>query len=447
MVDIIQASRDAREDVEALISEYETKGASKPDGKEHSRWSSKGIITADTFRNQLNNVVFNENIDGKKILEQWNNLTDIFRIYRNEVMLCSEPIAFRNAFKRYNHKGDDVDINELVNMRRSGLNFIPVDPSIATTIKTRNSFFELKGDSLVTAKSNMRDFATAYQHKSIDTRQQGMVHVNNFVRTCKAMGDYSDRVTDEFVTYDPTANARALIRARYLEKLSERLFKKHETGLIIQLMKKLKIRNKDVKGEEYSVLYVMTLCEVVPFERWPKNLQDELEKSYNHKINMPYLLRPMDPSDVKNHLLSLIRLNEKLGDEKEFLLEQRTTLEAGLANEWSYPLKPKCREAIRAYIRTNDITCSHSNSDTRTQCETSLVETDSEHVGHIFSQYWCEAYVVFQESMNHPDNLYLSCPDCNIKLKQGCPDQYMLKSINTEQLTIGDLLRKGVLQG
>lgn len=445
MVDVLAASKAARGDVELLISEYATEGACKPDGEIHSRWSDKDIIDPSTFTNQLKNIVFNRETPDEKIIEQWNSLADIFRIYRNEVMLCSEPIAFRNAFKRYNHKDDDVDINELVNMRRSGLNFIPVDPSIATTTKNRNNYFKLTGEPLRIAKKNMKEFASDYQHKSIDTREQGMVLTNNFVRTCKAMGDYSDRVTDEFVTYDPTANASALIRARYLEKLSERLFNEHETGLVIQLMKKLKIRNKDIEGEEYRVLYVMTFCEVIPFNRWPKNLQDELLDSYKRKINLPYLLRPMDPSDVKNHLLSLIRLNDRLGD-KDFQLMQRTTLETSLANEWSYPLKKKCREAIRSYISSENIKCSHSTNKTRTQCETRLVDTDSEHIGHIFSQYWCEAYVVFQESMNHPDNLYLSCPNCNIKLKEGCPDRHMLRSINKDGLTIGDLLRKGLLQ-
>ena len=214
------------------------------------------------------------------------------------------------------------------------------------------------------------------------------------------------------------ADSKALLRARFLEKLSESLFHNDEMGLIIQLMKKLKIRNKDFTGQEYQVLYIMTLCEVIPLSKWPKSLRDELIVSYKHEINSPYLLRPLDPSDAKNHIQSLIRLNDRLGSDG-FSLEQKSTLEASLVSEWSYPLRPRAKTAIKEYIEKNDITCSHSTNSSRIRCQTSL-KSSNYHVGHIFSQYWCEAYVIFQESMNHPDNLYLSCPECNVKLKQGC---------------------------
>ena len=443
MVGILEASKQARKDVLDLIKDYEDNVPKKPNTEIHERWLKKDVIKSKTFRDNVNKFIFTEKMGDKKILDRWGYLADIYRIYRNEVMLCSEPIAFRDAFRRYNHRGDTVDINELVNMRRSGLNFIPVDPSIVTPTQKRNSYFELTGDDLEKAKENIKTFTSIYQHKSIDTREQGMVLGKDqyFVRTCKALGEYSDQVTDEYVTYDPMASASALIRARYLEKLSENLFNKNETGLIMQLMKKLIIRNEDIKGEEYKVLYVMSFCEIIPFNRWPDTLKSELLESYNHEINLPYLLRPMDPGDVKNHLLSLIRLNVQLGDEK-FNLEQRSTLGAELVNKWSYPLNKKCRDEIAKYITNNEIRCSHSTGNTRVHCETLLPPSDF-HIGHIFSQYWCQAYLVFQESMNHPDNLYLSCPDCNLKLKEGCPDRYMLRSINSKRLTIGDLLRQG----
>ena len=448
MVDVIEASRNARKAVDAMIADYAQKGPTKPDFVIHPRWEKPPIIQAKTFTNTLDKVAFKNGAKDSKILNVWKDLVDVFRAYKNEVMLCSEPIAFRNAFKQYNHKDDEVDINELVNMRRSGLNFIPVDPSIATTIKKRNEFIEFEGEDLKKIKSNINNFTSIYQHKSVGhggmPQEIGMVLHNEVVRTCKAMGDYSDRVTEEFVTYDPTANSSALIRARYLENLSENLFQNHEMGLVIQLMKKLKIRNKDFEGQEYQVLYVMTLCEVIPLSKWPSSLKEELKKSYKHEINFPYLLRPLDPSDAKNHIQSLIRLNDRLGSDG-FSLEQKSTLETSLVSEWSYPLRPRAKRAIKEYIEHNDITCSHSTNSSRIKCNNSL-KSSNYHIGHIFSQYWCEAYVIFQESMNHPDNLYLSCPECNVKLQQGCPDKYMLTSINKERLTIGDLLRQGKLQ-
>ena len=214
MVDVIEAAKKAREAVEAMIDDYEANGPTKPDITVHPRWELPTVVKPQTFKKNLNTISFKNNANDSEILAVWENLTDVFRVYKNEVMLCSEPIAFRNAFKQYNHKDDEVDINELVNMRRSGLNYIPVDPGIATTIKKRNEFFEFEGEDLNKIRSNINDFTSLYQHKSVGhggrSTEVGMVLHNEVVRTCKAMGDYSDRVTEEFVTYDPKGRFKGI---------------------------------------------------------------------------------------------------------------------------------------------------------------------------------------------------------------------------------------------
>ena len=158
MVGILEASKQARKDVLDLIKDYKNNGPKKPNTEIHDKWLKKKVIEPKTFTNAVNAYIFTGKMDDEKILERWEYLADIYRVYRNEVMLCSEPIAFRDAFRRYNHKDVKVGINELVNMRRSGLNFIPVDPSIVTPTQKRNSYFEFTEDDLEKAKENIKTF-------------------------------------------------------------------------------------------------------------------------------------------------------------------------------------------------------------------------------------------------------------------------------------------------
>ena len=60
--------------------------------------------------------------------------------------------------------------------------------------------------------------------------------------------------------------------------------------------------------------------------------------------------------------------------------------------------------------------------------------------GHIISQNWTSAFTFMLDKVHHPDNLYLTCKNCNSSLSNNFPDPQLRKAIVKEG-TIGDWLR------
>ena len=449
MADIVKSLKEARKTVLKQIKLY-AKNPQKP--KNHPKWNDRKVPEVKTFLNSLDKVSFTDKASPETISKIWKDLVEVFKIYSNEAMLCSEPIGFRDAFNRFRHKEDEISVEELIRMRRSGLNYIPLDSSIVLPSKDRNILFKentgFDGGALEKGTGGLRVITEKYRHKSLNCFEHGQIlYGTKIVRTNRAMGEYEDSVTAEYIIYDPRADCSSLLRARFLENLSKEMFSKEQTGLVIQLMKKIKIRSKvPNRVDEIKIMYIMALCEVIPLDRVPTTLLGELENKYIHELNYPYVLRPLEPIEASNHLIALINLDKerKSDDDDDFALDQRPALKPSIASEWNYPITGKRRKMIEKYIEENVVTCSHVCGDTSEECQTSLHK--NLHIGHIFSQKWCNTYLIFQESKNHPDNLYLSCKSCNSTLSEGCPSKEMLRSINKNQLTIGDLIRyKGLL--
>ncbi|MDD0851608.1 hypothetical protein HBN50_00820 [Halobacteriovorax sp. GB3] len=66
------------------------------------------------------------------------------------------------------------------------------------------------------------------------------------------------------------------------------------------------------------------------------------------------------------------------------------------------------------------------------------------HLGHIVPQNWGGIFQFLQEKnhIHHPDNLYLSCSECNISLNSSFPGDQLRKNIIDEKYgTIGDYIR------
>ncbi len=66
------------------------------------------------------------------------------------------------------------------------------------------------------------------------------------------------------------------------------------------------------------------------------------------------------------------------------------------------------------------------------------------HLGHIVPQNWGGIFQFLQEKnhIHHPDNLYLSCSECNISLNSSFPGDSLRKNIIDDKFgTIGDYIR------
>ena len=168
-------------------------------------------------------------------------------------------------------------------------------------------------------------------------------------------------------------------------------------------------------------------------------------KKYKNELFLPYLLKPLDAKYADSQLRAFDLLDQTIGD-----YEAKTPLPRKVAKKFAFNnLKSKVqRKLIYDYIHNHSPYCSHATrkGGKVVECKNRLKPDKTTHIGHIFSQNWCTAYSVFQESMNHPDNLYLSCSSCNTSLNLGCPSKDVLKRINKEGLTLGDLIRKGYLK-
>ena len=61
--------------------------------------------------------------------------------------------------------------------------------------------------------------------------------------------------------------------------------------------------------------------------------------------------------------------------------------------------------------------------------------------GHIVSQRWTDSFTFLLDKRDHPDNLYLTCKNCNSSLNDQFPDAKLRAEIE-KQGTIGDWLRE-----
>ena len=427
-MDIIAKGRKAAEKVKEMIDAFEKKGVKEL--PEKKRWKKETIPTKKQLTDALSTNIYHSNSPIEKIQRHWDAMTSLFDIYINETPYSSSPFGFRKAYE--NIVGGEIDHHEAIELQKDGVNLLPIDPEARISPPNPNvhPVFRSSQQGIIL-------------HNYTDPSGRGRTSV---VRAGLAVGGYDDAISPEYILYDTSTKRSSYLRARHLEHLSEQIFDKEDQGLIIQIAGNVKIRG-GLGDREYKSFYVMSLCEIIPQSRWDEHLlRTELEV-YKDKLFLPYLLKPLDAKYADSQLRVFKLLDTTVGKEK---FEVRAPLPQSIAKKYSYRSKkqyPK-RKEIYNYIKSQNPNCSHAKKTGGkwSPCPVKLKPDNTTHIGHIFSQYWCTAYSVFQESMNHPDNLYLSCQSCNSGLNSGCPDKDTLKMINREWLTIGDLIRKGFLK-
>ena len=403
--------------VTELIESYESFQQNKPDfiPKREKTWEK--IPRADELKTSI--AFINSQ---KKRLKHWQNTVELASIFQDEVILQSTPNSFMLAYRTL--VGVDLDTSDLWQIKELGANIIPLDPSVRNRQQRKfqpHSVF----------RSSEAGFR--YYPKGAST---------NVIRAGTAQGKYKDKAQLETIFYDTALNPKNLIQCRYIEYLSELLFDNSDSGLIIQMTAKLNVKT-DNGSEEFSIMNVMSFCEVQPYSRWPEEIKALEEDIYGHQMLMPLLLKPLNHNDARKKLGIIQDLNK---ENSHFDIRSNSLSQEQVKN-WNYnKIKPRSvqRKELRNYIKTNQPKCGH-HSDAHTKKCTGMTVNNFQ-VGHILSQSWSQSYHIFKESVHHPDNLYLTCGSCNASLNRGGPSKTVLEFLNREYLTLGDLLRKGKIR-
>ena len=426
-MDMILKGREAAKKVEEMINDYDNKVAKELPTK--NRWKKEKPPNKKQLIDALTTNIYNSKSPTEKIQVHWDAMKSLFDIYINETPYSSSPFGFRKAYE--NIVGSEIDHHEAIELQRDGLNLLPIDPEARIS----------------PVNPNVHPVFRTSEHGIILHHHESDYGKASVVRAGLAVGGYDDATSPEFILYDTSTKRSSYLRARHLEHLSEQIFDKEGQGLIIQIAGKVNIRG-GLGGREYKSFYVMSLCEIIPQSRWDKDLLKKELKVYKDKLFLPYLLKPLDARYADSQLRVFQLLDTTIGEDDKYEVRPRIS-PPNLVKKYSYDsLKTKAqKKPIYDYIRSQNPKCSHAikTGGKWSSCPETLKADKTTHIGHIFSKNWCTAYSIFQESMNHPDNLYLSCNRCNPGLGQGCPNKETLKRINNHKLTIGDLIRRGFL--
>ena len=406
---------EAFEKLTQLIESYEKFQKDKPNFIPDRENTWEIIPKAEKISNSLGFIK-----SPKKQNKYWKNTVELASIFHDEVIYQSTPNSFMYAYREL--VGIELDVSDLWQIKELGANILPLDPSV-------------------------RYRPPEHAHSVFRTSMQGFRYYpkgggDNIIRAGTAQGQYKDKAQLETIFYDTALNVKSLIQCRFIEFLSEVLFENSDSGLIIQMVAKLDVIT-DNGSEEYSTSNVMSFCEVVPFSRWPPEIKEYEKKIYGHPMLMPLLLKPLSHNKARKKL-SII---QDLSKENSHFDIRATSLTQEQEKRWNYNnIKPNSsqRKALAEYIRKNEPKCGHHDDDCTKKCNGMSIKNFQ--VGHILSQSWSQSYHVFKESVHHPDNLYLSCGPCNASLNQGGPSKTVLKYLNRNYLTLGDLLRKGLIE-
>ena len=399
----------------SLIESYKKFQRKNPNFTPERENTWKKIPEVDQIRNSMTFI------DSRTKREKyWQNTVKLASIYHDEVVLQSTPNSFMLAYRTL--VGIELDPSDLWQIKELGANILPLDPSV-------------------------RYHPPANAHSVFRTNQTGFVYypkgkATNVIRAGIAQGKYKDKAQLETIFYDTALNTKSLVQCRYIEYLSDILFENSNSGLIIQMVAKLDVKTGN-GSEEFSTSNVMSFCEVKPFSQWPEEIKSESENIYGHQMLMPLLLEPLSHNEARKKLGIIQDLNR----ENTHFDIRATSLTYEQEKRWNYNnIKPNSsqRKELLNYLKNNQPKCGHHSDPHTKKCNGMTVNNFQ--VGHILSQSWSQSYHIFKESVHHPDNLYLTCGPCNGSLNKGGPSKSVLKYLNDEYLTLGDLLRKGKIK-
>lgn len=369
-------------------------------------------------------------------MEYFENFKNLYRIYFEECLYTSTSNSFIYAYTHFS--GTNVVSQDLSKIKSMGGHIIPLDPSVRNNPPTGSHHV-------------FRNLLGGVRYYPLGSKLQ-------VPRAGVSTGAYEDKSRMETIFYNPSNKPKQgpkdVVQLRFLEFLSEEIFQNDDAGLILQLVVKLnkdrlklKIDGKSKEiNDEYGTSMITSYCEIFTHRRWWKEPINETKEIYGHRMLYPLLAKPLTPEEIQTKInLTLTLLNHKDGIDPYKVRSRALTSKE--ITKWNYKAiegnKSK-RQLLWDCIVNYQIKCGHHKDDSTTQCRGINKQSDL-HIGHILSQHWANSYNIFQESVHHPDNLYLACQSCNSSLNFGCPSRTVLQYINDENLTLGDLIRTNKL--
>jgi len=231
-------------------------------------------------------------------------------------------------------------------------------------------------------------------------------------------GNYSDAL-DELgnFNYQPPFDALGMLRYRWLEFISVKY------NLPIFMFITMWFKHNAIESSNHiTMICPLKITKLNNDFDSPLNLQ---LISVDESIEKIMKIRSMDFVQVDSRIRSSLT--------EEFVIKY---------NYESIKTNSKLRSNLIRWAQSKGKKCPGNRCN---NIEFSNVTNKSKiHLGHIVPQNWASLYQFFQENnhIHHPDNLYLSCAECNTSLNDSFPDDTLRKNIVSEQYgTIGDYIR------
>jgi len=313
---------------------------------------------------------------------------DHFDALEKLILFCSSPKSFRSAWDLRSNILNKFDADTLVN----------------------------EGAQLIPNNKNLRLFQSIQQGVELGKNQR----LVSFVRHVE--GNYDDNLDDlGRFTYQPPSDATGMLRYRWCQFLSKKL----QIPFVVIAVMWFEYRANDSS----NLIFIASPAKIINFDEDLKNLGSSLHN--------PLTLQLINRSDAYN-IINLIRsLNQT-----ESHIDTRTELPVSLAREWSFERlnssekgRKLKRWAQKMGYSCPGTLCNHIKFEKLDQRKIAF--------GHIVSQEWTRSFTFLLDRKDHPDNLYLTCQQCNSSLSDNFPDAELRKEIEGRG-TIGDWLRKYV---
>ena len=338
-------------------------------------------VKKSTLRNAIGGICPSRRIENYKT-----DFLSHFSELKNYLTFCSSPKSFRTAWDLRSEILNPFDANKLTN----------------------------EGGQLIPLNNKTRVFKCEQQGVLYGVNKRLILGVRH------SEGNYDDKLDDlgQF-TYQPPKDVSGFLRYRWCHFLSERL----QVPYVLLVIIWFEFRVND----DINHVFIIAPAKIVNGPRELNNLDTSLHK--------PLKLQLINREEAFNTLLVLQSLKEDIGD-----LETRFELPDTFAREWSYD-KINNTEKGRKIKRWARSTGKRCPGDICEQQPFENINPSRIAFGHIISQNWSRAFTYLLSSVDHPDNLYLTCSKCNSSLGDRFPASELRSEI-TKIGTIGDWLRK-----
>ena len=303
------------------------------------------------------------------------------------LIFCSSPKSFSSAWSLRNDVLTGDIANRLVN----------------------------EGAQLIPANARERLFTTNQQGVELGINRKLILAVRH------SKGNYDDDLDNQGrFTYQPPNNTNGMLRYRWCQFLQQRLGIPYVLIAVIWFEYRI--------NDSLNNVFLVSPAAIVDPEMDTENLGTSLSN--------PLTLRLIERSEAYDSIRLLRALDETSLD-----MEVRKSLDLKLAEEWSYSQIDKLSKGnkLKIWAKRMGFGCPDGSKCGHVKFEN--IKNSDMAFGHIIPQNWARTFPHHLSTINHPDNLYLTCKRCNESLSDDFPNRGLIKTI-LEMGSVGDWLRK-----